>query len=159
MHRVATAAVVGTAASMLAAASTFLLVRLDHFPNVFGAQFAAPGTTRAAGATARVAAGQCRRLVGVWTTLGFELTIRPDDTAYDPGDSAIGIMTCVGQSARIHWLGGEEERFAISPNDDRLTQSGAVLGVQYDRASRDIPPDLYGPPAPAPFKALDLSGL
>lgn len=156
MHRVATTAVLATAASVLAAATTFVLINPD-----FSRRLAAHAVALTIGATSdrNVATGPCRRLVGVWKTLGFELVIRPDDTAYDPGADAVGTMTCVGQTVRIHWSSGENERFTVSPDDDRLTQSGAALGVQYGRASRDIPPDRYGPPAAAPLKGLDLSGL
>ena len=96
--------------------------------------------------------------------MGFQLVIRPDDTIYDPGTGATGTLTCFGQTVKAHWRRDidADERYTVSAADDRLTQSGALIGVQYTRAARDIPPDLYGPPsspAAKPAGALDLSGL
>ena len=167
MNRLTTAAVLAAAASMLAVTSAFIVTNFGYLSAKSVVQLAVSIAEMKFDAKPRVGgapAGQCRRLVGVWTTLGFELVIRPDDTAYDPGYGATGTITCVGQTAKVHWLrgNGEDERFTVSADDDRLTQSGVFLGVQYARASKDIPPDHYGPPAsPAavPAKPLDLSGL
>jgi hypothetical protein len=151
---------------MLAVTSAFILTDSGYLSAKTIIQLAASLAATKSDATSDVGAApaQCRRLVGVWTTLGFELVIRPDGTAYDPGYGATGTMTCVGQTVTVRWRRGqgEVERFTASADDDRLTQSGAFLGVQYARASKDIPPDRYGPPAPPasePLKPLDLSGL
>ena len=167
MNRLTTAAVLVAATSMLAVTSAFIVTNFDYLSAKRVVQLAVSTAETKFGVKPRVGgapAGQCRRLVGVWTTLGFELVIRPDDTAYDPGYGATGTIACVGQTAKVHWLrgNGEDERFTVSADDDRLTQSGVFLGVQYARASKDIPPDRYGPPASpasAPAKPLDLSGL
>ena len=167
MNRLTTAAVLATATSMLAGTSAFILTNSGYLSakTIMQLAVSAAATFDDAKSGAGGASAQCRRLVGVWTTLGFELVIRPDDTAYDPGYGAIGTMTCVGQTVKVRWRRGggeEEERFAASADNDRLTQAGVLLGVQYTRASKDIPPDHYGPPAspaPATAKPLDLSGL
>jgi len=163
MNRLTTAAALAAATSMLAVTSALLVARFGY-PSAQRVVDLAISTVAMNGEAGGAPAGQCRRLVGVWTTLGFELVIRPDDTAYDPGSGAIGALTCVGQSVKVRWRrgDGEEERFAVSADDDRLTQSGVFLGVQYARASKDIPPDRYGPPASAASataKPLDVSGL
>jgi len=162
MNRLTTTAVV-VAASMLAVTSALLVAHFGY-PNAKRVVDLAISTVAMNGQPGGEPTGQCRRLVGVWKTLGFELVIRPDDTAFDPGDGTIGTLTCVGQSVKVRWRrdGGETERFAVSADDDRLTQSGVVLGVQYARASKDIPPGRYGPPvsaASAAAKPLDVSGL
>jgi len=162
MNRLTTAAVIVAATSTLAGASALIATKVVDLGAKRVVEFGQ--SVVAIARDAYPGAGQpqsrCGRLVGVWTTLGFQLVIRPDDTIFDPGTGATGTLTCYGQTVKAHWRrgDGEDERYTVSAADDRLTQSGALLGVQYTRASKTIPPELYGtttlPPEP-----VDLSGL
>jgi len=163
MNRLTMAAVVAAATSAFALTSALLATKVGGISATRLIQFG-----QSIIATARSPEisppSPCRRLVGVWTTLGFQLVIRPDATIYDPGSGATGMLTCSGQSVKAHWRrdNDQDERYTVSAADDRLTQSGALIGVQYTRAATTIPPELYGPPTSPPAKPVepvDLSGL
>ena len=166
MNRLTTAAVLVAATSAFALTSALLATKVGGFSATRVVQLGQSIVAIARDASHEVGPppSWCQRLVGVWTTLGFQLVIRPDDTIYDPGSGATGTLICFGQSVKAHWRrdNDQDERFTVSAADDRLTQSGAFLGVQYTRTARDIPPDLYGPPGrpvAKPGEPLDLSGL
>ena len=165
MNRLTTAAVLVAATSTLAVASALIATELGDSSAKRLVQLGQSIIAIARDANREIGPppSRCRRLVGVWTTLGFQLVIRPDDTIYDPGSGATGTLTCFGQTVKAHWRRDNDvdERFTVSAADDRLTQSGALLGVQYVRAAKTIPPDLYGPPTSLakPTEPVDLSGL
>ena len=126
----------------------------------------APGET--ATATKPGKAGSRQRLVGVWSTLGGSMIIRPDSSAHFPGDLGTlelmtAAMTCNGQSVVFHyrWGDGGDQPFTLSADGNQLNPTEAFQAA-WTRASTTIPPGQEGPavsPTDVPANPLDTNGF